>query len=1115
MGRFLSGLFGGKQKSAPAAALRVQTSLQGVPIPILLGGQARLASSLIWYGAFTYSSAKQQGGKGGSTGGGGKGQSGSYIYSASFLSGLCEGPIGAVLRVYLNGNPDTLANQDLTAFLGDYAQIPWGYLSASFPSQALNYRGVALIGGQNYGLGSSPSLPNFNFEVLSDNANAIPGQPDADPSVCGLRLLTNGFYGVGFPAARIGDFTQWSAYARALGLLVSPVLPSAVAAAQAFTDLLVATNCNVRWSSGLLTVVPYGDTAIVAGSVSSITENHAVPIPTAPPGQTVPQPTITVGNVGSFVSDGGVKYHGSGTPLAVVASNPALGQYSVFAGVYTFNTADESANVDITYSFSAVASFTPNVAPIYDFTLDQFMPNQGSIGQGMGGANSPLIVVRKPRDKMLNNVKVEYLDRNNNYNPVQIEAKDEASIIAFSRERPSDVKQMHLFCLASAAQQSAALMLRREVIPRTFQWTVGRSFILCDGMDIVTVTDAGQNIFRQPVRIEEIQENSDRSLTMTAEEFLGTASAPLYGAQAPSGYQLNYNQAPGPVNPPIIFEPTDELGNVLAAGGGLMIAGAVSGLNPALWGGCHVWACYQQNGTYEKVGTINGPARMGLTTADFPPVTPNPTGPTVDITNTLSVDLSQSAGSLLSASQQDADSLNTPCYVGGEIIAYRTAALTGANKYNLTYLPRGAFGTNIVDHPSGSPFARLDQNIFTIPFDQGRIGSIIYLKFTSFNQWQGGEEDLSGVAVYPYTIQGTALASPLPAVTNYRVSYVDGNLTQAWDEISDFRPIVYEIRKGNSWESGNVIVANQAHPPFASFGDGTYYIKAKSQPVAGLTVYSQNAVSITIANGVLVSNIIGTWDEFALGWPGTFSGPAGIDPPFIRTGGAGNILTDPDILNTPDILNYAPGGGGVDGYYIIPTGHVPDALYARPIRVGITWKGTGVPVGQNILSITDFLNEPDILGGASTQFTDVFPEISISQDGTTFGPWQKYVPGEYVGRKINKRLHLNTVDPKTIAYALSFSFLDSVADRIDHYTNMAVAPAGTTVQFTPDGLGSPVSFIGGPSLAVLPNITAVILNAQAGDLLVVSAVSLSQATFQVLNGGVGVARNVNLQIKGF
>ncbi len=63
--------------------------------------------------------------------------------------------------------------------------------------------------------------------------------------------------------------------------------------------------------------------------------------------------TITVTNAASFFLDLGVNLVTTGAPLKQVASAPATGEYSVAAGVYTFNAAQASAAVLINYLYTA------------------------------------------------------------------------------------------------------------------------------------------------------------------------------------------------------------------------------------------------------------------------------------------------------------------------------------------------------------------------------------------------------------------------------------------------------------------------------------------------------------------------------------------------------------------------------------------------------------------------------------------------------------------------------------------------------------------------------------------------------------------------------------------
>ena len=101
--------------------------------------------------------------------------------------------------------------------------------------------------------------------------------------------------------------------------------------------------------SGLRYNQLFFDAALAAGMQAfSVGEVHSVPAATPY--------TVTVTNSATFLDDQGVVYGATGLPLQLVASNPAQGQYSVSAGVYTFAAADASAPIYITYRYTVAAS---------------------------------------------------------------------------------------------------------------------------------------------------------------------------------------------------------------------------------------------------------------------------------------------------------------------------------------------------------------------------------------------------------------------------------------------------------------------------------------------------------------------------------------------------------------------------------------------------------------------------------------------------------------------------------------------------------------------------------------------------------------------------------------
>jgi hypothetical protein len=90
-------------------------------------------------------------------------------------------------------------------------------------------------------------------------------------------------------------------------------------------------------------------------------------------------------NAASFDADLGVVYASSGLALTKVASAPAIGQYSVTAGVYSFNSADAGRALLLSYSYSqastgggsraVLANKVMGMAPTFQIDFYQTNPN--------------------------------------------------------------------------------------------------------------------------------------------------------------------------------------------------------------------------------------------------------------------------------------------------------------------------------------------------------------------------------------------------------------------------------------------------------------------------------------------------------------------------------------------------------------------------------------------------------------------------------------------------------------------------------------------------------------------------------------------------------------------
>lgn len=499
-------------------------------------------------------------------------------------------------------------------------------------------------------------------------------------------------------------------------------------------------------------------------------------------------------------------------------------------------------------------TYTPNTVPLFELGDDDYLENQGT-----GGNTDPVAGHRERPADAYNQVQLEYFDRANNYNPAIADAKDEAAIFQYGLRTMGNV-DAHLFCDGNAARMSSQLLLQRQAVRNRFTITTDLRYIVLDPMDIIAAYDAelGGLI---PVRIRQMDLSQDESgafsIVFTVEEYLGgVGSAPAYTFANGNGYNVNYNTNPGNVNTPVIFEPPVQITNT-----GLEVWMGVSGEDMSIWGGCQVWVSSDDT-NYALAGEITGASRQGVLTATLPT-----NGVSPDLDHTLSVSLAMSNGGLLSGTQADANANHTLCYVDGELISYQTATLTGTNEYDLTYLPRGQFGTTISAHASGSQFLRLDSGIFTYPYDKSLIGQTLYAKFLSYNQFHGGLQNLADVPAFSHTLTGP----PLPEqVQNFAATQSGNAVVFTWDDIaSDAGLKGYDIAygiSGASWEQMKLLteaarateMTNAAVPP------GTWDFVIRGHDVAD-NLGAQTRISdfVVVNSNPLIAN-----EPQVPSWPG-------------------------------------------------------------------------------------------------------------------------------------------------------------------------------------------------------------------------------------------------------
>ena len=481
-------------------------------------------------------------------------------------------------------------------------------------------------------------------------------------------------------------------------------------------------------------------------------------------------------------------------------------------------------------------TYVPPSAPQYDLTDDDFLPQSGS---------DPVMLTRKRQSDQINDLRMEYNDSSNNYNINVVEVKDQASIDQYGLRQDAS-NNAHLYTNGTAANAAATLQLYRQSIRNIYTFTLDQRYILLDPMDIVSLTDTRLGLNKQWVRILTINEQDDYSLQMTAEEYLqGTGSPALHSFQSGSGFTTNYNADPGPANTPVVFEPPVQI----ATNTGLETWIATSGGD--LWVGCDIYIS-SDDVSYKLAGTVNGPARQGVLTTILP------IGPDPDTMDTLTVDLSESKGALSSGTQDDADLGHTLCYVDEELISYETATLTGTNQYSLTYLRRGMYGSTIGVHNTGTLFTRLDNQIFSYPYDPSQIGNTIYIKLCGFNLYGGGRQSLADVTAFTHVIKGPP---PPPDVTGFTAKQVGDTVAFAWDAITlpngnaDIAlkgfVLAYAAIGTTDWNSFTVLTDTTAGTEMTNasvpFGTWTFGIRA-------IDIAGQLSPDITTTNLTVINN---------------------------------------------------------------------------------------------------------------------------------------------------------------------------------------------------------------------------------------------------------------------
>ncbi len=829
--------------------LQVQTSSSAVPIQIVYG-VSRISPNLIWNGGFTWVAQKQKAGKGGggaisgyeyfdgvilalcegpinAIGGIWSGQSVTYMWNLNlgpFYGYQGQSPWSYIYSIGYGGYASQALGYTGTAYLAS------GYFdlgsSATMPAISVEVHGLLVGTGLINEWDASPALCIYDILTAPRYGVHFPAGSIESSTLLG---------------ASGGNSVQ--AYCVAAYLAFSPVISNQETAASIIGRWLKLINCEAVWSGGKLKFLSYGDSALNWNGntfnpnvtpIYSLTDDDFVadsgvdPVEVQRSDPYAAKNLVTIEMLNRWNSY-------AATPIEARDQN-AIEKYglnidaTVTAHEFCeFGCAGVSANLILQRNLYVRNAYTFKLSSIEYCLLDPMDIVEIS-DPGLGMVNVPVRITSIEEDDsgILTVTAEDFLGGNAtavSY-PLQttstsaldrgvVPAKVNAPIIF---EPPSSLTggSAEVWVAVSGGVPSAFSVIEDSSIGQHFVQLNGPSEASGTIVEFsISVKPSGRTFCSLQIYNGSVYAGGVFDLTAgTASPFSGATGSII--ALANGWWQITVSTTMTSAAAPLLrLDLRSDASTVSYAGtvgDGLIVWGAKyqgaagelsflsgspiltgvtfssssattpegsSGAVDHYWGGAFVWLS-TDGSTYSQIGTIKGPSRQGVLTAALA------AGLNPDTTNALSVDLTESGGTLASGSLLDAQSGVTLCLVDGELLAYQTATQTGLNAYNLTYLIRGLYGSAIAAHSSGAPFVYLDSAIFKYALPAAFIGVPIYLKFQSFNIFGNAAQDLSTCVAYSYTLTGVGDRGPVATALSLGQNMDFGAASDPINEADDF-----------------------------------------------------------------------------------------------------------------------------------------------------------------------------------------------------------------------------------------------------------------------------------------------------------------------------------------
>jgi hypothetical protein len=203
--------------------------------------------------------------------------------------------------------------------------------------------------------------------------------------------------------------------------------------------------------------------------------------------------------------------------------------------------------------------------------------------------------------------------------------------------------------------------------------------------------------------------------------------------------------------------------------------------------------------------------------------------------------------------------------------------------------------------------------------------------------------------------------------------------------------------------------------------------------------------------------------------------------------------------------------------YTIPPAHRISVNRPAPCNVVMAASLRGQSIYDNILASSNIYALTDVCGADLGQAVSATLQVQLSQDNVSWAtPFQNWIPGTYTAQGFNFQVILESSDPTVIPILSGFSFMVDVPDRLDTFTGLMIPAGGMPISYASGLQGNPAAvFNGGPNGSPVPNLQVTIVNASQGDDVILTNQKTDGFSVQVFNGGVGVARMVNIIAQGY